>query len=1123
MTIGKTSPKFDEAYKKLNQSQKRAVDTIDGPVMVVAGPGSGKTEILSLRVANILKETDMSPGNILCLTFTDSAAVNMRKRLTGLLGNSAYRVAIYTFHSFGVEIINSFPEYFFGGASLLPADELATIGILENIFSELPHDNPLSSLYEGEYVYIKDTKTAISNLKKGGLTPDEFRAELLKNKKVFELANPAVHEAFEERLSKKSFEKARTLAQALRNIVSEEEVPDFRPLNLIVAESLERALNEAEESESTKPLTEWKGKWTEKNEDGKHTLKGTSGQEKLFVLADVYEKYQTAMRKEGYYDFDDMILDVGHSLRENSALRYELQERYQYILVDEFQDTNDAQMRLLRLLSDAPVHEGRPNIMVVGDDDQAIFKFQGADISNILSFRDLFRDPAVITMTENYRSTQQVLDLARTVILKGEERLENKIPEMEKKLIAGNSKLKEGAILWKSFPTHVHELRFLAREIRRLLNEGKSGSDIAVICRKHTNLEALVPYLSLENIPVNYERRQNVLNEPHVRELIAMVRFVATLARKDKDEADELLPEILSFPFWNIPRKVIWEISVKAERSHAFRMKWLDVMREHEDENVRGIADFFLDLAVRSQNETLEEILDDLMGSDIISVAFTEDEEVEHPKKEKEAGKFISPFKEYYFSRSKFEKKRAEFLQFLSSLRVFVSALREHKQGTLLRLDDLISFVDLHEKNGIRITDTSPFVSGADSVTLLSAHKAKGMEFDTVFVLSCQNDIWAGRGKSSILPFPKNLPLAPAGDTTDDQLRLFYVAITRAKRHLYLTSFETKEDGKESLPLEFLIAEEGMESSLTADQNTGTEDGGNGQLLLDSWKSSFAPPFISDEESLLRSLLDDYQMSVTHLNNFLDVSRGGPQAFLEHNFLRFPQSKSPSAGYGSAMHGTIEKVYTFLRREGKVPADSEILSWFEKELVYQRLAPRDHRHFLKQGRDNLAVYLKEKKDEFDPTHKIEVDFKNQGVVLGDARITGKIDKMIPLSSGEMKVVDFKTGKAIDDWEGKTKEEKIKMYKYRRQIVFYKLLVENSRDYAKFEVNEGALEFLEPDKKGKVHELIADITKEETERARALIEAVFAKIMALDLPDVSAFSDDLAGIIAFEDSLLKDLR
>jgi DNA helicase-2/ATP-dependent DNA helicase PcrA len=650
---------------------------------------------------------------------------------------------------------------------------------------------------------------------------------------------------------------------------------------------------------------------------------------------------------------------------------------------------------------------------------------------------------------------------------------------------------------------------FAASEIRRLIDSGMPASDIAVIASKHKILESLVPFLSMRNIPVNYEREQNVLEEIHVRQLIQMIRFVSSLGRKN-EEADDLLPEILSYPFWNIERKIIWEISLKAGQR-----KWLEFMIESEDRKLRDIAEFFIDLGIRSQNEPLEWVIDRLIGSDIISAVFDENDDVIMQKAAPDKPDFTSPFKEYYFNRELFEKNRSVYMLFLDSLLKFVQALREHKHGMLLFTEDLLSFVDLHDKNNIQVTNKSSFVSNKNSVSLLTAHKAKGMEFDTVFVLSCQDDVWAGRGKSSLLSFPKNLPLAPAGNTLDDHLRLFYVAITRAKRRLYLTSYLNKKDGKESLPLQFLVSE-----NMIIHKGEETETSSNESLLFSSWKAVLTPPFVADEKALLRSRLEEYQMSATHLNTFLDVVNGGPQIFLEHNFLRFPSAKIPAVAYGSAMHHALEKVYVFLKKEGNVPFDKIIMGWFEESLKHERLSPRDFQFWLKRGRDALSAYLKERKGAFEITHKSETDFSHQGAILGEARITGKIDKMIPRENGIMSVVYFKTGKTYDEWDKGTPEEKIKLYKYRRQLVFYKLLVENSRDYSKYRVEEGALEFLEPDKKGKIHELVANITEEETARTKALIEAVYKKIINLDLPDISQYPKDLSGIIAFEDDLTK---
>src|SRR6056297_3062862 len=188
---------FEKHYKKMNEQQKKAVNAIEGPVLVIAGPGSGKTEILSLRVANILKEVDVYPSNILCLTFTDSAAVNMRERLKDLIGPEAYNVAVHTFHSLGRDIRNFHPEIFYRRDIFTSADELTQLSVLEDIFDSLSYDNPLAKTHPDRgYLYINEAKRSIEHLKKAGLTPEEFLAVLNHNEQSLKFLNPLLDEAF---------------------------------------------------------------------------------------------------------------------------------------------------------------------------------------------------------------------------------------------------------------------------------------------------------------------------------------------------------------------------------------------------------------------------------------------------------------------------------------------------------------------------------------------------------------------------------------------------------------------------------------------------------------------------------------------------------------------------------------------------------------------------------------------------------------------------------------------------------------------------------------------------------------------------------------------------------------
>src|SRR3989344_3015731 len=1104
---------FKIRFEKLNNRQRQEVEAIEGPVMVVAGPGSGKTELLSLRVANILRLTDTAPKNILCLTFTDAAAFNMRTRLAGLIGRAAYRVAIHTFHSFGVEIINRYPEQFYGGASFLPADDITQTEILEEIFNWLDHDNPLRSEHNDQFVYLPKVKREIEHLKKPGLSPAEFKASLAENKKAIAFAEPIIQKTFSDRVSKRMIPDAKRAAEEIKKYPLTPLPGLFKPLTQALADSLAEALNSAEETDSTAPLSEWKKMRTAKDDDGATRLSDNLNMEKTAALAEIYEKYATRMREEGYYDYNDMILDAIAMLERNAGIRLDLEEQYQYILVDEFQDTNDAQMRLLRLISDHPVHEGRPNIMAVGDDDQAIYKFQGAEISNIIDFGKIYRDPAVVVLKENYRSTQEILDAARHIIKKGVSRLENILPDVKKELVAANREIKDGAIRSKEFPSRDVEYQWIADEVKNLTRKGLPANEIAVIAREHKELEALASYFHAAKIPIAYERSQNALENPAVVQLITMARFANSVVKKEED-ADELLPEILSYPFWEIRRSLIWEISIKARNE---KKLWIKAMLESGG-RLREIAEFFLDLGAKANHRTAEEVLHELIGGSQLILPGDDND-----GKTAALHNMFSPFRSYYFSGERFASQRAEYLLFLSSLQSFVGALREYHRGRPVMTKDLIAFVDTHVKNNLAINNQSSFINAEDAVRFITAHKAKGLEFEAVFTVNCHESVWgdSARGRGG-LSLPMNLPISPAGDNPDDRLRLFYVAITRAKRLLYLTSYKTDQKGKESARLGFIAPEE-LAPKQFRPEFVGIESTGKSaeELLAEQWDARHIGPFVPDEKALLKPLLENYQLSVTHLQNFLNVADAGPLAFFEKNLLMFPEPKTASAAFGSAVHSAIHQAYKYLRNGEKLPSAKEVLSWFEGSLKDQRLNQTDFNLMLKRGQKALEIFYARKKDGFSSQDKIEFGFKSQGAVVNDAHLTGKIDRMI-ISGSEIIVSDFKTGKPIQSWEPADTYEKIKAWKYRAQLVFYKLLIENSRDFGgKYLVKRGVIEFIEPHR-GQIMGLKAEIEKEEVERMEKLIGIVYKKILALDFPDASRYSKDIKGILAFEEDLLKNI-
>jgi len=1120
---------FEERYSNLNPEQKDAVDSIYGPLLVVAGPGTGKTEILSLRVANILRKTDTAPKNILCLTFTTSAAYNMRERLTKLIGRDAYKVAINTFHSFGVDIISTYPEYFYKGMTFNPVDDVSQIEILEEILTELPYDNDLGNLHpEGGYVYLKDIKSVIGELKKAGITPDEFRNILAINKKSLESLNPSIHSIFSQRISNKLIGSIECFIENLKPVDLGYAISlNLQSIPEILKSSLEEAMENVSMLGKNTPLSEWKRDKTTKDDSGNQELKDTKYLEKLFSLADVYEKYQMLMYERRYYDFDDMILNAISGIEENNSLKYELQDRYEYILVDEFQDTNDAQMKLINQITIYDESDRIPNIMAVGDDDQAIYKFQGAELSNILNFTDTYPGTKIVTITSNYRSTQEILDIARYVILQGKERLENKYSHIDKEIVSAGDNGSGGAIYCKLLPTILHEYYWVASKVKELIESGKSPNDIAVITRKHKNLEEIAQLFNEFALPINYDRNNNVLEEPHVHQLIHICKFVSSLCRKAMAEADELLPEIISYPFWGVKRNIIWEIAKTAERSGKERTPWLDVMQQHEDEYIRQIADFLIYLGTLSSHETLERVLDEMMGASGDLVPESEQDEGEEIVSEDDDKRFISTFKQYYFGKEQLKHNSINYLKFLSSLRAFVQAIRDHKKDHVLNIDDLLVFLELHEKNNLPVIDSSPYVNAHNSVSLMTVHKAKGQEFDTVFVINCQEQVWTKGRSGSNLPLPMNLPIAPAGDTEDDQLRLFYVALTRAKNDLYLTSHEFGTTGKESSLLQFLIPpvdeskpqNQLIENLTFKKPNVDDELSQTQQVLEASWESFNKLPIVHDERAIFEKIIEHYQLSVTHLNNFLNVERGGPQLFFEQNLLRFPQSKNLAGCFGSAIHQTLELIYKHVKKTESLPTLEDVLEWFHKELEYERLSKKEYDFYSKKGTDALSIFYDKKINTFHKSHLSEFNFRNQGVIIGNAHLTGKIDKMVPIGDSEISVHDYKTGKAKTDWKGSSPYEKTLLHNYQRQLIFYKILVENSKDFSdKYQVNRGILEFVEP-KNGELIELPLNITGEDAIRISEIVKIVYKKIRELDFPDTSEYSKNLKGIIAFEDDML----
>lgn len=1113
---------FTSRYNALNSAQKQAVDTIEGPVMVIAGPGTGKTELLSVRAANILQKTDTLPENILCLTFTESGQAAMRERLIGIIGKDAYKVAIHTFHSFGSEIMAQNREYFYNNALFKPADDIKQYEILRGILEKLPFSNPLVSTMNGEYTYLNDIKRAISELKRGSaLTSSELHAVLSQNEASIAFIEGLLVPILDGRVDKSTANSLRDALGLLREYSDTlESIYEVTPLAQTIVASLETALEETVTVHPTKPLSAWKSQWFERNEAKELVLKERKRLIKMNALAHIYNEYLQKTEQEAVFDYDDMIMQVVHALEQHDDLRFNLQEKYLYIMVDEFQDTNVAQMRILHALTDNPVNEGAPNILIVGDDDQAVYGFQGADVSNVLGFSNEYPRRKLIVLTDNYRSGASILAAARAVITQGNDRLENRIPELNKQLTA--KKTATGTVNLIETQAIDNERYELVNSIKNSIKNGANPSSIAVLARRHSDIQSLLPFFHHADVSIRYEKDENILDSAPIVALEQLARVVLALADGKHDEAAALLPELLAHPAWHAAWGVtphdIWRLSLDA---YTNRQNWMEVMASTP--RFQPIHEWLVARAVDSSQLELEPLIDILMGTPKTAEndATGEQGRQEQAQEQEPNQEPASPYYRYFFSDEMLANNPTAYLDYLTALRTIRAHLRDYQPDMQLSLQDFITFIDLHRRLNITLMATQASLpSDAPAVQLLTTHKSKGLEFDTVYIFNAIDSAWGEgvRSNGRSLAYPENLPLAPAGDTLDERLRLFYVAMTRAKSTLVITYARTNDSNKATLPASFLLSLDVSPKELTAPTASRAIE-----TAEYAWYEALATP-TNDLKTLLAPQLEQFKLSATSLNSFLDVSRGGPHHFLLNNLLRFPTAKTAPAAYGSAIHWALQQAHTHVLATGEQKPLEDTLHDFEIALAKERLNKTDFEHYLQQGSDHLRQFFTSGVAPITASQKAEVSFSYQDVHIGDARITGALD-VVDINKDDHTVVvtDYKTGHPAAAWNRGDPNTKLKLHKYRQQLLFYKLLVENSTEYSRYTAVRGQLAFIEPTKAGESIMLPLDYasTGEELERTQRLIEAVWRHIQALDLPDTSALSPDYAGVIEFEQMLIDE--
>ncbi|MXV49902.1 UvrD-helicase domain-containing protein [Pedobacter sp. HMF7647] len=989
--LSKYNQNFQEALQRLNENQLKAVNQIEGPVLVIAGPGTGKTQILAARIGKILLDTDTQPHNILCLTYTDAGAVAMRKRLFDFIGPEAHRVNIYTFHAFCNDIIQENLDYF-GKLDLDPISDLERIDVFRTLVDSFSPNHPLKRFRGDVYFEIRRLQELFSTMKREDWSPEYISAKIDEFKDLVEVCEPDSPYYKDYKYTRKYLDKP---------------AGSLKPAYTTFCENLE----------------------------------------KLRAAVNEFPAYQKLMLDAGRYDYDDMILWVLNAFKNDENLLLNYQEKYQYVLVDEYQDTSGSQNELINLLIS---YWEKPNIFVVGDDDQSIFRFQGANVQNIEAYNskysaDLYR----IMLTDNYRSAQEILDISRELIGHNMERVN--LPGLSKHLLAKNDRYLGAKYhpQLRSYQSQFHEFAAVTHEVGRLIQGGIAPEEIAVIYKEHRSGQELGKYFQLKGIPVHTKRKVNILTEPFGQKLINILRYIAA-ENEFAFSGDELLFEIMHYDFYEIAPIDIAKISVEVSeynRSHRDKVSIRSKIQEiafktgqtlFDSESRKSIKRLSDDLEYwikESHNLTLQNLFEKIMVR----------------------GGILA-----YILRS---SEKTWYMQVLASLFNFLKD--ESRKDPSLNLHEFVLRLDLLKENDLSL-DLNQTIFNQQGVNFLTCHGSKGLEFEYVFFIGCNKKVWEGKRKmSSGYKFPDTIFSSLPNSSDEEELRrLFYVAITRAKKHLYISYPEYDNKGKDLEPTVF-IGEILSKTDLTVQRQEVSDD-----VLTDFFILQFTEQDKPDlgliDKDYVDQLLEKYVLSVTHLNNYLDC----PLKFYFQNLIQVPCGKNETMTFGSAVHWALNKLFRSLPDNGnEFGSIEQLLNDFYWYMNRNREAftSEQFKRRMDYGNKILPEYYNKYINTWEKVTVTEYPIKN--VEVQGIPIKGMIDKL-EFHGNQVNVVDYKTG-SFEKAKPKFKrpDEKTPLGgDYWRQAIFYKILVDNDRR-KDWQVVSSEFDFIEPDKDEYVKEKV----------------------------------------------------
>jgi len=995
-----------------NEKQMECIKTLDGPVMVLAGPGTGKTFTVIQRIKYML-EQGIPPEVILCLTFTEPAANEMKARLVKEIGTIASSVVIHTYHAFCNEIIRQYPSEFelLDGVNLI--DDITKRNLMKECLDEF---NPefYRTKWGDAYYYITDLIGAVSEIKKSQVKKEDYFNTL----NTSPLWQGKLDEYYADKIEQVEKEK-KGVRNRLKTVTGN-------------IETHERKMGKAKEA------------WA------------------------LYELYNLKLKKNNFIDFNDMINLVLETFDNNEDFLKKVSQHYKYFLVDEYQDTNLSQNNIVFKLAEGSNNQ---NIFVVGDDDQIIYGFQGAQTDNLEKFLLRYPDTKVICLNENNRSTQTILDLSYEIISEDKTRLELN-PEfnqynISKKLTAKNEKIicNDKKVQIHGFEDIKQENNFIVEDIERLIKSTATGevdlSQIAVFARKNDELKVFVELLKAKNIPYQVKLNKSIFElKPSI-----ITYFYLKALENNEFHADKLFGLLLSHPF-DFARADYNFLLTQNQLTHK---DFISTIRDNIDrdwadkDKIKGFIETYDVLQEVKSVETLKNLIVEIINQTGILECFLKSK--------------INKI-ENIFAIKKLVDEAASFANL-------------HTTSTV---KDFIEHLDMAYADKVMMTiDSDDYVQNA--VQLLTMHGSKGREFEYVYIPNLITKNWEKKNNKNSVDLPIEKSVFPGSEEDmkkAEQLKLLFVGVTRAKHSLVFT-FSNIIEGKSQELTSYL-------SSITEREDLFERF--NHELSNEDYADEVAKSFtiaqFNHKEAFVdevRARIKDLVLSPSTLNSYLNC----PRDFLYSYILHIPVSEGDMerASYGSAVHKSLEYAMNEAKEKGTYPALSEFLQVFNKKLANQKFASQTKRdEYSKRGASSLGHYY----PHFVQTSSDSVfatEYKLDFVPVDKYFIKGFIDRIETNNDCTYSLYDYKTQSA----KSKSKISDGKEYEhYLNQLRFYKLAFEIQNVGAK--VSQVGLLFVEEHEKS----FFTTLLNEDNEYIKEKIINTYENIHNLNF-DAIEYDDD----------------